>query len=110
MFGRFRQALHQAITTTRGDSVAAVRVPKDIARRLNAALGEPIAPREELAKRDAARARLAVLRKAATSGAVASREPAPLFVYFEKDRNVRELTRIEELLAAKGHTWKGLGV
>jgi hypothetical protein len=104
----------QRFTTSRGDSVAAVRVPKDIARRLNSALGEPLATREELAKRDAARARLADLRKAGApadaADAATAAGPAPVFVYFEKDRNVRELTRIEELLAAKGYEWKRLDV
>jgi hypothetical protein len=111
MLGRVREALLQAITTPRGDSLAAVRVPKDIARRLNSALGEPLATREELAKREAARARLAELRKGdGPHGAATAAGPAPVFVYCEKDRNVRELTRIEELLAAKGYEWKRLDV
>jgi hypothetical protein len=111
MLGRVREALLQAITTPRGDSLAAVRVPKDIARRLNSALGEPLATRAELAKRDAARSRLAELRKAGgPSGPATAAGPAPVFVYFEKDRNVRELGRIEELLAAKGYEWKRLDV
>lgn len=110
MLGRVREALLQAITTSRGDSLAAVRVPKDIARRLNSVLGEPLATREELAKREAARARLAELRKGGGQGPAMAGGPAPVFVYFEKDRNVRELTRIEELLSAKGYEWKRLDV
>jgi hypothetical protein len=114
MLGRVREAIFQAITTPRGDSLAAVRVPKDIARKLNTALGEPLATREELAKREAARARLAELRRpgepGGPSGPAAASGPAPVFVYFEKDRNVRELTRIEELLEARGHAWKRLEI
>ena len=33
-----------------------------------------------------------------------------MLVYFEKDRNVRELVRIEELLGAKAIAWKRLDV
>ncbi|MGH7436085.1 MAG: hypothetical protein ACRENE_10465 [Polyangiaceae bacterium] len=111
MLGRVREALLHAITTPRGDSLAAVRVPKDIARKLNSALGEPLATREELARREAARARLAELRQAGgPSGPTIASGPAPVFVYFEKDRNVRELTRIEELLGARGHAWKRLEI
>jgi hypothetical protein len=111
MFGRVREALFEAINTSRGDSLAAVRLPKDIARRLNSALGEPLASREELAKREAARARLkGLLQRGACRAQGAPREPAPLFVYFERDRNVRELSRIEEALSARGYAWKGLDV
>ncbi len=111
MLGRVREALLSAITTSRGDSVAAVRVPKDIARRLNSALGEPLATLEEQAKRAAARARLAELLQAGgPAGPSVRKELAPVFVYFEKDRNVRELTRIEEALGAKGYAWKRLDV
>ena len=39
-----------------------------------------------------------------------AREAAPILVYFEKDRNVRQLTRVEELLGAKGYVWKRLDV
>lgn len=110
MLGRVREALFQAISSPRGDSLAAVRVPKDLARRLNATLGEPLAPREELAKRAQAIARLAELRKRNADAKAVLREPAPVFVYFEKDRNVRELTRIEELLGAKSIAWTRLDV
>ncbi len=105
-----RSALHRVISTPRGDSLAPVRIPKDLARRLNVALGSPLAPPEELAKRERARARLAELRAAGDKGARIEREAAPVLVYFEKDRNVRELVRIEELLAAKAIAWKRLDV
>jgi hypothetical protein len=116
MLDRVRDALYRAIATPAGDSLTAIRLPKDLARRLNATLGRPLAPIAELDKRARGRQRLAELRSphAGTNGAAAAeakpKEQAPILVYFEKDRNVRELTRIEELLAAKGYTWKRLDV
>jgi glutaredoxin len=110
MLNRVREALFVAITTPRGDSLAALRVPKDLARRLNATLGQPLASRDELTKRARARARLAELRASGAKSGPTKREDAPVIVYFEKDRNVRELVRIEELLAAKGFSWKRLDV
>jgi hypothetical protein len=112
----FRDALYRAITTPRGDGVAALRIPKDLARRINATLGEPLAAKEELERRAEARRRLKELREApARAGSSESRsgvrsEDAPVLVYFEKDRNVRLLTRIEELLTAKSLAWRRLDV
>jgi hypothetical protein len=83
-------------------------LPRD--RRLNATLGSPLASREELTRRAAARERLAKLRATGPSEEKRALGPAPLLVYFEKDRNVRELVRIEELLSAKGYEWKRLDV
>jgi hypothetical protein len=108
MLTLLRDTLYRVITTPRGDSLAPIRLPKDIARRINVSLGSPLASRDELARRAKARARLAELRATGAEGPRARVEPAPVLVYFEKDRNVRELTRIEELLAAKGHAWKRL--
>lgn len=87
-----------------------VRLPKDIARRLNVTLGRPLAPKDELENRGRARARLADLRSGANEARRAGVEQAPLIVYFEKDRNVRELVRIEEMLSAKGVSYKRLDV
>jgi glutaredoxin len=95
MLSRLRDTLFRAITTTRGDSFAAVRIPKEIARDLNITFGMFLAPCDELTKRAEAGVRLAERRAAAMS---------------PKDRNVRELARIEELLAAKGIAWKRLDV
>jgi hypothetical protein len=110
MMSTVRSVLHRAITSPRGDSLAAVRIPKSLARRLNVTLGSPLAPEDELAKREAARARLAELRAKGASGEKLKTEAAPVLVYFEKDRNVRELGRIEELLSAKGYEFKRLDV
>jgi hypothetical protein len=118
MLDRVRDALYRAIATPTGDSLAPIRLPKDLARRLNTTLGRPLAPLDELGKRARGRQRLAELRSAQASGAASAtssdstiaKEAAPILVYFEKDRNVRELTRIEELLGAKGYTWKRLDV
>ncbi len=110
MLERVRQALFTAITTPRGDSLAAVRVPKAVARQLNSALGRPLAPPAELREREEARALVEELRSRGAKPTAATAAAAPVFVYFEKDRNVRELTRIEELLRAKGIEWKRLDV
>jgi hypothetical protein len=110
MLDRVRDALYRVMTAPEGDSLAAVRVPKDLARRLNVTLGRPLAPLAELEKRTRARARLAELRATGTSGPAKTKEQAPIVVYFEKDRNVRELTRIEDLLHAKGYAFKKLDV
>jgi hypothetical protein len=108
MLDAVRDALYRAITTPRGDSLLPVRLPKDLARRFNVTLGMPLAPLEELERRARARARLAELRGVGPTAPLGGIEPAPVLVYFEKDRNVRELLRIEELLAAKGIAWKRL--
>lgn len=110
MLFRLRAALFRAMTTSRGDSFAAVRIPKEIARDVNVTLGTFLAPHDELTRRSEAGVRLAQLRAA---GGVPKRAPsvaAPVLVYFEKDRNVRELARIGELLDAKGIAWKRLDV
>lgn len=112
----FRDVLYRAITTPRGDGLAAVRIPKDLARRINVTLGEPLAAKEELGRREEARRRLKGLRGAPPrAGSSESRtgarsEDAPVLLYFEKDRNVRLLTRIEELLTARGLAWRRLDV
>jgi hypothetical protein len=110
MVSRLRDALYRAITTTRGDSLAVIRLPKELARDLNMTLGMPLASRDELAKRTRAGERLNELRAAGTPGSRASAAAAPVFVYFEKDRNVRELARIEELLGAKAIAWTRLDI
>jgi len=105
-----RSVLHRAITSPVGDSLAPVRIPKGLARRLNVALGSPLASPDDLARRAQARSRLAELRANGASAERLGRVAAPVLVYFEKDRNVRELSRIEELLTAKGHEYKRLDV
>jgi hypothetical protein len=110
MLTRVRSTLHRVISTPRGDALAPVRIPKDLARRLNVALGSPLAPAEELGRRERARGRLAALRAKGGRGERQQRDAAPVLVYFEKDRNVRELVRIEELLTAKSIAWKRLDV
>ena len=103
MLDRVRTSIHAAITTPLGDAFLPVRVPKDLARRMNLMLGEPICSQVEIERRRAARARLAALQ---AGGAVAaSAAPAvlqaPVVVYFEKDRNERLLGRIRETLDTK---------
>src|ERR1700690_431028 len=105
MLTDIRDALYRAISTPRGDSLLALRIPKDLARRLNVALGSPPASRAALARRAEARARLAELRNQAPTLGQSPTVAAPVVVYFEKDRNVRELARIEGLLGAREIRW-----
>jgi hypothetical protein len=109
MLDFLRTRLHTAITSPALDGFAPVRVPKDLARRLNATFGQPICSKEELENRRAAREKLAVLRDAGGTTKIA-REPAPVLVYFEKDRNARELARICEALDARKIAYKTLDV
>lgn len=109
MFDFVRTSLHRVIATPVGDGFVGLRVPKDLARRVNAVLGEPLASKAELERRRAAKARLDELREgrgSSTSSEV--REAAPVMVYFEKDRNVRMLERIKDLLTSKNITFTAL--
>ena len=114
MLDRLRTALHGALVTPLGEGLTPVRVPKDLARRVNVALGEPLCSREELARRREARERLVAMRAGAheprAARAEAPRVAAPVLVYVEGDRNARLLGRIKELLDAKGFSYSVLDV
>jgi glutaredoxin len=117
MFDEVRVALYRAITSPKGDSFSPLRIQKDFARRLNVVLGSPLASADELEKRKAARVRLAGLRASRGVSVTAPPLPteiepelAPVMVYFQKDRNARELVRVEETLGAKGIAYKLLDV
>ena len=104
-----RSFLHQALTSPTGDGFTPLRVTKDILRGVNQMAGEPLCSREELEKRRAAVRRLEELRQ--NPGKVErKREPAPVTVYFEKDRNHRNLKKITDLLDAKGIKFRTLDV
>jgi hypothetical protein len=112
-----RTSLHQAITTPVGDRFFPVRVPKDLARRFNAMLGDPLCSKAELERRRAGRAKLEELKKtggrsaeATASAKAAAKVQAPVMIYFEKDRNARMLGRIKEALDAKGITYTLLDI
>jgi hypothetical protein len=109
-----RTTLHTAITTPAGDGFAPLRFQKGIARRLNVTFGQPLCSAEQLASRRAAEARLAKLRSDRSPGAAApaatAKIAAPVMVYFEKDRNARELARVEDLLKAKAIPYQLLDV
>jgi hypothetical protein len=109
MLDLLRTTLHTAITSPLLDSFAPVRVPKDLARRLNVTLGQPLCSKDDLARRRAAKAKLETLKTAGGTTRIA-RDPAPVLVYFEKDRNARELTRICETLDARKIAYKKLDV
>jgi len=114
----FRTTLHHAITTPAGDGFAPIRVPKGLARRLNVTLGQPLCSKEQLASRHAAEARLIAMRVAKardgkTPGVVSApetRPAAPVMVYFEKDRNTRELARVEDVFKGKSIAYQLLDV
>jgi hypothetical protein len=103
MFDIVRTSLHRAITTPVGDSFLPVRVPKDLARRFNILLGEPLCNAAELERRRAAQAKLESLKTggATTAAAAGPTVQAPVMIYFEKDRNSRMLGRVRETLDAK---------
>lgn len=104
-----RTSLGKILHDARLDRVAPVRVVRDLALRLNRTLGEPVCTTEELAKRRAAEARLESLKKSGKT-APKAKVQAPVTIYFEKDRNARELSRMEELFGAKGITYEKLDV
>src|SRR5262249_55453808 len=87
MLDKIRTTLNDAIQSPRGDDVAAVRLPKLFARRLNRLLGSPLCTAENLEKRRAAVAKLATLKGAPQTAF--AKTAAPVVVYFEKDRNQR---------------------
>jgi hypothetical protein len=109
MLDALRATLHRLIETPRGDALAVVRVPKILARNLNDLLGNPLCSVEELGRRRAAAARLSSL-KSKSHGQSVGREPAPVVVYFEKDRNQRLVERVRELLDARGIVYRMLDV
>jgi glutaredoxin len=102
------------MTTSRGDALPPVRVAKDLARRLNVTLGQPVCSAEALATRRHAEAKLRDIAKARAEGTLkrdkAAAPAMPVKVYMEKDRNVRELTRIREVLDAKAVVYEVLDV
>lgn len=103
MLNIVRSSIHRVITSPVGDGLTVVRLPKDLARRVNAMVGEPICSKAEIERRRAARQRLADLRsgKLKTDSTKKARVEAPVMVYFEKERNMRMVGRIEETLKAK---------
>ena len=114
MLDAFRITLHRVLVTPRGDSVPPVRFTKDLARRLNLTLGQPICSADDLQARRRAQEKLDELRLVPRSvRAQADKAPAltaPVKVYFEGDRNVRELTRIRELLDSRAIVYELLDV
>jgi glutaredoxin len=113
MLDKVRAKLHEVIATSHeaGEGPggpAVIEVPKLFARRLNRFFGDPICSEAEIAKRRAARAKLAGF--GAAKEVRIAREPAPVIVYFEKDRNQRLIERTEELLKSRGIAYRALDV
>lgn len=109
MLDRIRTKLHGLIDNPRGDAISAVRVPKMFARRVNDLFGSPLCSAEDLEKRRAALAKLETMRGAAAPVTL-EREPAPVVVYFEKDRNQRLIERVQELLSSRSIAYRALDV
>lgn len=104
MLDLVRTGLHRVITTEAGDRFLPVRLPKDIARRMNVMFGEPLCSKAELERRRNGAARLEELKKTSaktTTPSTGSREAAPVMIYFENGRNERFLGRIKELFDSK---------
>lgn len=105
MLDLVRTSLHRAITTPLGDAFRPVRIPKDLARRVNTMLGDPLCSQAEIDRRRAGIAKLEELKKNGGKpiggSAPAPVVQAPVMVYFEKDRNARLFGRVKELLDAK---------
>lgn len=93
---------------------ALLQTPRSVLGRLNETFGRPLAPAEELAARRDAQQRLQVLRqtpRAAQGDKVAAARPqAPLAIYHEADRNLRERSRLTELLESKGWSYRLIDV
>lgn len=99
--------MHGVITSPAGDALLPIRVTKDLARRANLYVGMPLCSTEELEKRNAAAEKLKNLAKnKPISRETKTNVLAPVTLYFEKNRNTRELARIEELLQAKNITFQ----
>ncbi|MBL8606200.1 MAG: hypothetical protein JNL38_02725 [Myxococcales bacterium] len=109
MLDRVRTSLHTVLTSKTGDGLAPIRVQRDLARRLNVMLGEPLCSSAELERRRAGQRKLEELARGG-SAPVAEVVAAPVQVFFEKDRNARMLGRIEDLLQAKGIAYTKLDV
>lgn len=113
MLDLVRTSLHRVLTTPVGDSLLPLRLPKDLARRVNTALGEPLCSAAELQRRREAERRLFDLRSGANAGkktTTSTGEAAPVIIYFEKDRNVRLFGRMKEALDARSITYTALEV
>ncbi len=112
MLDKVRTSLHKLITTPVGDSLLPVRLPKDLARRVNMTLGDPLCSAAELERRRAATARLAQLKAqgASAGSSTLPRVAAPVVIYFEKDRNARLFGRIKDALTARNIVFSELDV
>lgn len=98
LFSRIRSKLNDIVQSPIGDRLASSRLSKAVARRANELLGDRLGGQAKPASPPVA---------AAT---VAKREPAPVVVYFERDRNQRLLDRVQELLSAKAIPYRALDV
>jgi hypothetical protein len=103
-----RSALYGIVANENG----MLQGPRSLLRRLNHTLGMPLASEEELVRREVSAEKLANLRRAGGSAEPVMRIQiqAPVLVYFEGDRNVKEKQRIVELLEGEKLTFQLLDV
>ena len=104
-----RTSIANLLESQIGERFAPVRASRGLAKRLNSLLGDPICGTAELEKRRAAKIRLEALRRSPVVRKETHAQ-APVMIYFERDGNVRELQRIEELLLARGVSYDKLDV
>jgi glutaredoxin len=91
---KLRTGVHDALASTRGDTLTPVRVLRQVLGTANDLVGRPFCSQTELDDR-----RHAVARPVAAA-APAAREAAPVMLYFDgKDHRTKK--KMEELLTAK---------
>lgn len=99
MIDVIRGLAYRALETKRGDGFLPIRINKRILRRVHRMIGSPLAPRdaeEGRGEREAAR----------PPEPAPAREPAPVMVYAEGDRNIRERMKIEDTLRARNINYR----
>lgn len=95
MLEMIRGLAYRALETKRGDSFLPIRINKRIIRRVHRMIGSPLAPRD-----------LQERPEAQPASPAPAREPAPVMVYAEGDRNIRERLKIEDILKARNINYR----
>jgi glutaredoxin len=103
LLDRVRTLVHGALSSPAGDNVKPVRFLKEVLGTANDLAGRPFCSAEELDKRREAARPVAAQAKQAT------REAAPVTVYFDgKDHRTKK--KVEEVLKARNISFKVLDV
>ncbi len=100
---KIRVLVYEALSSSKGNELAPVRLLREVLGTANDLAGRPFCPEEEL------RERRQGPPAAAAAGAPASKEPAPVMVYFDgKDHRTKK--KLEELLQARDVPFQVLDV